>query len=125
MTAEPPSTALIAEIMRRNVDEVFAETDDALRRGLVEELYHPDADFYDDEGSVAGHDAIDAKISSLQHDAPGLTFTVTVEPSVVADVGRISWSLGPADGPTVVSGMDVAHVRDGRITALYTFLDPR
>ena len=117
--------AEVAEVMRRNVVEVFATTDDAVRRGLVEELYHPEAGFHDEEGSVSGHDAIEGKIRGLQQDAPGLVFAVTEEPSVVRDLGRVSWSLGPVDGPAVVSGMDVGHVRGGRITELYTFLDPR
>ncbi|WP_299574784.1 nuclear transport factor 2 family protein [uncultured Williamsia sp.] len=125
MSDDASQPGAIAEVMRRNVAEVFSITDDVARRRLVEELYHPDAGFHDEEGTVSGHDAIDAKIRSLQQDAPGLTFSVTVEPSVVADLGRISWALGPADGPAVVSGMDVGHVRDGRITELYTFLDPR
>ena len=111
--------------MRRNVLEVFNTTDDAARRELVEALYAPDADFYDAEGSVSGHDAIDAKIRTLQLDAPGLTFTVSVEPAVIDDLGRISWALAPEGGPAVVTGMDVGHVRAGKFTSLYTFLDPR
>lgn len=123
-TSANPSDA-IADVMRRNVLEVFNTTDDSARRELIEALYDPDADFYDAEGSVSGHDAIDAKIRTLQLDAPGLTFTVSVEPAVIDDLGRISWALGPAGAPAVVSGMDVAHVRAGRFTALYTFVDPR
>ncbi len=126
--SKPTSTDspdVIADAMRRNVLEVFNTTDDVARRELVEALYAPDADFYDAEGSVSGHDAIDAKIRTLQLDAPGLTFTVAVEPAVIDDLGRVSWALGPDGGPAVVSGMDVGHVRAGRFTALYTFLDPR
>ncbi|GAA1900518.1 nuclear transport factor 2 family protein [Williamsia serinedens] len=125
MSDDATPAAMIADVMQRNVVEVFTTTDDAVRRGLVEELYHPDAAFHDEDGTVTGHDAIDAKIRSLQQDTPGLVFTVTVPPSSVRDLGRISWALGPADGPTVVSGMDIGHVRDGRIAELYTFLDPR
>lgn len=125
MSEDASVAAAIAEVMRRNVVEVFTTTDDDARRGLVEEIYQPDAGFHDAEGSVSGHDAIDAKIRSLQLDAPGVVFTVTAEPDVVRDLGRVSWALGPADGPAVVSGMDVARVRDGRIAELYTFLDPR
>ena len=81
--ASTNSSDEIADAMRRNVLEVFNTTDDAARRELVEALYAPDADFYDAEGSVSGHDAIDAKIRTLQLDAPGLTFTVSVEPAVI------------------------------------------
>ncbi|MGU3292738.1 nuclear transport factor 2 family protein [Williamsia sp. M5A3_1d] len=115
----------IADVMRRNVLEVFNTTDDSARRRLIEQLYQPDAGFHDAEGSVTGHDAIDAKVRSLQQDAPGLSFSVTVEPAVVEDLGRISWALAPEGASPVVSGMDVGLVRDGRLTALYTFVDPR
>lgn len=125
MTDDAFPAAVIEDVMRRNVVEVFTTTDDTARRRLVEELYDRDAKFHDEDGTVTGHDAIDAKIRSLQQGAPGLVFTVTVPPSSVRDLGRVSWSLGPADGPPVVSGMDIGHVRDGRIVELYTFLDPR
>ncbi|WP_253660107.1 nuclear transport factor 2 family protein [Williamsia maris] len=124
-TTSTNSSDAIADAMRRNVLEVFNTTDDVARRELIEALYDPNAHFYDAEGSVSGYDAIDAKIRTLQLDAPGLTFTIGVEPAVIDDLGRVSWALGPAGGPAVVTGMDVAHVRAGRFTALYTFLDPR
>ncbi len=39
------------------------------------------------------------------------------------NVGRLSWSVGPANGPDVVTGTDIALFKDGRIQVLYVFLD--
>jgi hypothetical protein len=39
-------------------------------------------------------------------------------------VGRLLWKAGPPNGPVAVTGMDIAHFKDGRIQALYVFLDP-
>lgn len=54
MPDETSPAAVIEAVMRRNVVEVFATTDDATRRGLVDELYHPDAEFHDEDGTVTG-----------------------------------------------------------------------
>jgi hypothetical protein len=43
---------------------------------------------------------------------------------VKADAGRIAWAFGPPHEPRRITGLDVAIVSAGRISALYTFLDP-
>lgn len=114
-----------AELARRNVVEVFNSDDDARRRELVEQLYHPDAVFYEAEGSATGRDAIIDAIRNLHENTAGLTFAVAVEPTVIADLARISWALSPSEGPAAVTGMDVVVFEGDRISKLYTFLDPR
>jgi ketosteroid isomerase-like protein len=42
----------------------------------------------------------------------------------VHDAGRLAWGFGPAGEPPRVTGVDVILMREGRIAALYTFLDP-
>ena len=39
------------------------------------------------------------------------------------EVGRKSWGHGPNRAPPQVTGVDVVRVRDGRIAALYPFVD--
>ncbi len=39
------------------------------------------------------------------------------------NVGRLSWGVGRANGSDVVTGTDIALFKDGRIQALYVFLD--
>ncbi|WP_072805634.1 nuclear transport factor 2 family protein [Rhodococcoides yunnanense] len=113
------------ELVRRNVLEVFNADDDDRRRELVESLYHPDATFYEADSTATGVDAIVDTIRELHENTAGLTFSVAVEPSVIDDLARVSWTLSPPGGPAVVTGMDVVIVRDGKIARLYTFLDPK
>lgn len=121
--AETPATAL--ELVRRNVTEIFNADDDARRRQLIEAFYHSDAGFYDAEGTATGYDEIERTVRGLHERTTGLTFSVAIEPTVVEDLARISWALSPPEGLPVTTGMDLALVRDGRISSLYTFLDPQ
>jgi hypothetical protein len=38
--------------------------------------------------------------------------------------GRLAWGSGPRGEPPNYTGLDVVIVRDGKIAALYVFLDP-
>jgi len=38
--------------------------------------------------------------------------------------GLLNWSYGPDDDPSRITGQDIAVVADGKIVALYTYLDP-
>lgn len=114
-----------AELVRRNVLEVFNSDDDGRRRQLVESIYHPDAVFYEAESTATGLDAILDTIRALHENTTGLTFSVAVEPSVIADLARISWALSTPDGAPVVTGMDVVIFDGDKISKLYTFLDPK
>ena len=40
------------------------------------------------------------------------------------DSGRLAWAFGPPHQPRQITGLDVAVVNAGRISAVYTFLDP-
>ena len=39
-------------------------------------------------------------------------------------VGRLPWSYGPPDDPQRLTGTDVGVTKDGKLTALYVFIDP-
>jgi len=116
-------TDRIEELMARNVTEVFDERAEGRRRQAIESIYAEGAGVHAVEGSSRGWDAVDAVVRTVQAEAVGLSFSIVVPPTVVADLGRLGWALGPADGPPVVTGTDVAIVRDGRIAELYTFID--
>ena len=114
-----------AELVRRNVVEVFNSADADRRRELIEAMYHPDAVFYDAENTASGREAVVDAIAALLADSAGLTFSVMVEPAVLGDAARISWALSPPDAPAVVTGQDFAVIRDGLIAELYTFIDQK
>jgi hypothetical protein len=38
-------------------------------------------------------------------------------------IGRLAWGFGPPNEPAKITGLDVAVVTNGRLSALYAFLD--
>jgi hypothetical protein len=113
----------VAELMLRNLQDVFNERDAARRIAAVRSIYAKEAEFFEGNLCYRGHDAISAKVGALQTSFPNdFTFTATSEPSRIHDLGRLTWRVGPAAAPPVATGMDVAHFKNGRIQSLYVFL---
>ncbi|MCE0764722.1 nuclear transport factor 2 family protein [Pseudonocardia kujensis] len=114
--------AEIAELMQANLMAVFNERDAERRRAAIARTYRPDVRFSDPEGTVVGHDAVDAKVQKLLDEAPDFGFTPAGPVRIVQDLGHLAWNFGPEGQPPVVRGMDVALVQDGLIARLYTLL---
>jgi hypothetical protein len=114
--------AEIADLMRANLLGVFNERDPARRREVIATIYAPEVEFADPEGTVTGHDALDAKAQGLLDASPGFVFTPAGSVHVVDDLGYLPWQFGPEGEPPSVRGADVALVVDGRIARLYTLL---
>lgn len=109
--------------MRAQLLEVFGERDAATRRTAIERTYTDDITLIDAEESVSGYDALDAKVQALlDSGAPDFAFSVDGPVYVVADMGYLTWSLGPVGGAPVVRGSDTSFARDGRIARTYTIL---
>ena len=114
----------LAGLMLRNLQEVFNERDPARRIGAVKSIYAKEAEFFEGDEHIKGHDAISAKVSALQASfPPDFTFSPTGAPASNHDLGRLTWRVGPAAAPPVAAGMDVALFEQGKIRALYVFLD--
>jgi hypothetical protein len=104
----------IRELLTRNLQEVFGEGDAVRRRAAIEELWAEDGVLYVPPGPVVGHDAIDRFAGMLR---------ATGEPQILHNAGRLGWGSGlPSHAPDY-TGWDVIIVRDGRIAAMYVFLD--
>ena len=112
-------------LMQANAARVFSERDPARRLTAIRELYASDAVLTDPEGVFKGEAAISGAVTDLLSKLPP-TFAFTPRGPAVGHhgVGRLIWKAGPPNGPPAVTGMDVAHFKDGRIHALYVFLDP-
>jgi len=113
----------LGSLMERNLLEVFGQRDSASRAVVIAEIYTADCTFYEAEEQIVGRDPLNAKIDSILREAPGFVFRADGPAQVNHDLGRLQWSLGPAGAPPVITGMDVAIFKHGRIRALYTFLD--
>jgi hypothetical protein len=113
----------VADLMLRNVQEVFNERDAARRIAAVKSIYAEEAELFQGNERIKGHDAISAKVGALQASSPpNFRFSPASAPARIHDLGRLTWSVGPAGATPVGTGMDVAIFRNDRIQSLYTFL---
>jgi predicted SnoaL-like aldol condensation-catalyzing enzyme len=112
-------------LMQANLKDVFGEPDAKKRMLAIQKLYAEDAILNEPEASVRGHVAIcDAVSALLSHLPPSFVFTALGPATGHHGIGRLRWSAGPPAGPVAVTGMDIAHVQEGRIHSLSVFLDP-
>jgi ketosteroid isomerase-like protein len=112
-------------LMQANAARVFSERDSARRLAAIRELYTTDAVLTEPEGVFKGEAAIrDAVTELLSKLPPDFAFTPIGAAMGHHGVGRLFWRAGAPNGPPAFTGMDIAHFKDGRIQALYVFLDP-
>jgi hypothetical protein len=112
-------------LMRANAVRVFSERDPVRRMDAIRELYAADAVLIEPEGVFKEEAAISNAVTEVLSKLPS-TFAFMPSGAAIGHhgVGRLFWKAGPPDGPPVVTGMDIAHFKDGRIQVLYVFLDP-
>lgn len=103
--------------------EVWNITDPTARKAAVARVFTPDATYTDPLMAVRGHDAIDAGIAAARAQFPDWVFRLAGPVDGHHEQVRFTWELGPADGPAVVVGFDVAVVDGDRIATVYGFLD--
>ena len=113
----------IGQLMERNVLEVFGEPDSECRKSVINELYTENCTFFEADDQIVGRDALNAKVEQILKKAPGFVFRLVGPPEVNHDLGRARWHFGPNGAAPVVTGMDVALFKQGRICSLWAFLD--
>lgn len=123
MTQPNESADRIHDLLRRNLQEVFGEGDAKRRRAAIDELWTENAVLYAPPGVIVGRDAIDTFAGELRATHPHFVYTPTGEPQALHNAGRLAWTSGPRGGAPDYTGWDVIIVEDGRIAALYVFLD--
>jgi hypothetical protein len=112
-------------LMRANLARVFSEPHASLRSAAIRELYADDAVLYEPQAAVHGHAAIEYAVTRLLDSLPpGFVFSATGPAVGHHGAGCLQWQGGPAGGPVVVTGSDVALVEGNLIKALYVFIDP-
>ena len=118
-------TERIAELLHRNLQEVFGEGDAARRRAAIEEFYIDDCVVHVQDGVFVGHDALDKFAGELRATHPHFVYTPHGEPQALHDAGILAWGSGPKGEPPEYTGLDVIVVRENNIAALYVFLNPK
>jgi hypothetical protein len=113
----------LGQLMERKVLEVFGERDSERRKSVINELYTENCTLFEADEQIIGRDALNAKVEQILQEAPGFVFRLAGPAEVNHDHGRLRWHFGPDGAAAVVTGMDVAVFEQGRIRALYAFLD--
>ncbi|MBE1488047.1 nuclear transport factor 2 family protein [Plantactinospora soyae] len=105
--------------------ELWNEPDADVRSKGIADLFVAEATYTDPLADVGGHGGIGAVISGAREMFPGLVFEPTGLLDGHHDIVRFGWQLVPSGGgEPVVVGFDVAGItEDGRIRAVYGFLD--
>ena len=115
-------TETIRDLMLANLFDVFNERDPERRTAVIARTYTDDVVFSDPDGTVTGHKALKDKAQKLLDQTPSFVFTAAGPIYGTHDLGYLAWHFGPKGQPPVVSGMDIAIIREGRIATLYTLL---
>ncbi|MGA8478950.1 MAG: nuclear transport factor 2 family protein [Chthoniobacterales bacterium] len=115
--------ARIHELLHRSLQEVFGEGDATRRRAAIEELYTEDCVLYVPPGKFVGHAALDKFAGDLRATHPHFVYAPHGESQALHNAGRLAWGSGPRGEAPDYTGLDVIIVRDGKIAALYVFLD--
>ena len=88
----------IENLLVRNLHEVFGERDPARRATAIEAIFDRDCLFFDPRGPAC-------RASNHRRDA-------------LQDSGRLDLAFGPPHQPRQITGLDVAVVNAGRISAV-------
>jgi len=113
----------IHELLHRNIQEVFGESNAVRRRAAIEDLYTEDCVLYAPPGVFVGPEALDKFAGDLRATHPHFVYTPRGEAQALHNAGRLAWGSGPRGEPPNYTGLDVVIVREGKIAALYVFLD--
>jgi hypothetical protein len=103
---------------------LWNETDPTARRRQLDELWSEDGSYLDPLVEARGRDAIDATLQAVQHDFPGMVFTLLGPVDEHHGIARFRWELGPEGAEALIVGFDVlVAAADGRIAQILGFLD--
>jgi hypothetical protein len=113
------------KIMQANLGWVFNERDPEPRLQAIQRIYREDAVLYEPNSSAQGHEAICEAVTQLLDQLPPEFFFSALRPALGHNgVGRLQWRAGPLGGPAFVTGLDIAHIEEDKISSLHVFLDP-
>ncbi|MFE2958268.1 nuclear transport factor 2 family protein [Nocardia tengchongensis] len=116
MTSSP------AELMRRNLLDVFNEPDPDRRAAVIAETYTADVVWHEPDRINKGRTEFERRAAEMLAENPDWVFRTAGPASGLDDIGHLGFQYGPPDQPAVVSGMDIARVEGGRIAELYTIV---
>ncbi|MBV8192624.1 MAG: nuclear transport factor 2 family protein [Alphaproteobacteria bacterium] len=126
-TATATATAVEPDGVDATIEAYVAtwnETDPGRRRSAIARTWVERGCYRDPVMTSDGHAALDAMLAGVQAKFPGFVLKRISKIDHHNDAVRFSWSLGPADGPSVVEGVDFcALAPDGRLASVTGFID--
>ncbi|MBP2055813.1 hypothetical protein J2Z21_008829 [Streptomyces griseochromogenes] len=108
--------------MRRNLLDVFNEPDPERRSAAISQTYSEDVVWHEPDRVNHGREALAKRATELRAQTPDWVFEPDGPVSVNDDLGHLGFQYGLAGQPPLVSGMDIAHCKDGVIVELYTLV---
>lgn len=118
--------AAVPDLSRTITDYIASwnETDPHRRAELIAAVWREDGRYVDSMTEALGRQQIGAMIARVQQQVPDSAFSLIGEVQPHHDVARFRWQLGPAGGPPLLTGLDVAIFdADGRLRQLIGFWD--
>ncbi|EJZ21591.1 nuclear transport factor 2 family protein [Rhizobium sp. Pop5] len=114
----------MATLLERNLQGIFGEGDEALRRTVAEEILHDDALFVEPRGVYQGREEIIRIAGQIRAMHPSYRYTTISDAEVLHDnAGRVRWVAGAPGEPPAYAGTDFIVARDGKIAGIYLFFD--
>ena len=112
------------QLLEDNIRLVWNERDPAARLQAIKRLYSIDAKLCHVGSVETGHENINASVSAVLKGLPaGFEFTLQKPVIINNGIGRAIWGAVPGGQAPVATGMDIVQLQDGKIQALYVFLD--
>ena len=112
------------KLMQANLELVFGERNPTWRISAIRKIYDENAELHEPGRSARGHEAISQAVDDVLGHLPQDFVFTAIRPALGHNgLGRLQWGAGPAGGPFVVTGTDVARVEGGLIRTLHVFLD--
>jgi hypothetical protein len=110
-------------LLKQYLYAVFGERDGPKRRAAIAVIWKEDGVFISKFGAFAGFGLIDGAIQGIQEQFPHFVCSELGAPESFHGIGRLAWGYGLPNKPPRITGLNIAVVSNGRLGALYTFLD--
>ena len=113
----------LSHLVERNLSSIFNERDGKKRKAALKQLWTANGVLWSAEGTYVGTRAVEQAAGNLLRRYPEYDFSSFGEIDEIPDAARMRWAFGAVGSAPAITGMDVVTASDGRIVAMYRFLD--
>ena len=113
----------LPDLLAENLTSIFNQRNAKQRKAALKELWAVDGVLWSAEVTYLGHKDIEGAVASVLRRYPEYDFALVGEIDEIPNAVRSRWSFGALGTPPAITGMDVLVASNGRIVAMYRFLD--